>query len=455
MVSGSLFVILKGNAMIKKWFKRALAKEKDYDGMRRHKIPLLIANRAVEKVLNTLHQAGFEAYVVGGAVRDLLLGHKPKDFDVATNATPKQVNKLFNRSRIIGRRFQIVHVMVGADVIEVTTFRSGHKVKQNEHGRIVRDNAYGTLTQDAQRRDFTCNALYYDVQRQEIIDFHNGLDDVYAKRLVMIGESSERYQEDPVRILRAIRLAGKLDFVIDEATVAPIGTYFVLLRKEPIARLVDELLKIIFSGNAEGCLKQMKQLRLHDAVHPILTALFQAAENRDKHIGALALSQTDKRVQEGKSVSVGFVLAALFWKELQKYWFIFQERGHKSAAAMQEAVNQLHQDMEQHWGIPQRYLATMREIWLLQPQFENRRGARPFKLIGQQQRFRAAYDFLLLRSDEETDLVELADWWLSFQAANEKTRQEMVDLLTMQTSKTQEGKTSKRRRKPKSKKLAN
>ena len=225
--------------MLKKWLK-AWRSPKHKEGGDKvqaagHPVALDIRNHAVLKVLSGLHRAGFEAYLVGGAVRDLLLGIEPKDFDVATSATPEQVHRLFRRSRIIGRRFQIVHVMQGSETIEVSTFRSGGRVMQNASGRIMRDNAYGSLEQDAMRRDFTCNALYYDVAAQQVLDFHGGWEDVAARRLVMIGDAAERYQEDPVRMLRAARLSGKLGFAVEAATAAPIGEMGLLLRHEPVA----------------------------------------------------------------------------------------------------------------------------------------------------------------------------------------------------------------------------
>ena len=221
---------------------------------------------AAEKVVSRLQQAGFEAYVVGGAVRDLLLGGEPKDFDVATNARPEEVRKVFRRSRIIGRRFQIVHVMVGPETIEVTTFRGGSRpARQNEHGRIMQDNSYGSMEQDAARRDFTCNALYYNPARGEITDFHHGVADIRAKRLVMIGDARARYQEDPVRMLRAARLSGKLGFQVAPDTAAPIAECLHLLPKEPLARLFDEVMKLLFSGAAIDCLKQMQALGMDGA----------------------------------------------------------------------------------------------------------------------------------------------------------------------------------------------
>ena len=391
----------------------------------RHSIRLDIRNKAALRTLETLHRAGYEAYLVGGAIRDALLGIAPKDFDVATAATPEQVSRLFRRSRIIGRRFQIVHVQIGSDIIEVSTFRSGGHVKQNELGRIMQDNAYGTLAQDALRRDFTCNALYYDIKNRQILDYHNGLSDIRARKLVMIGQADERYQEDPVRILRAIRLAGKLDFEISAETMQPIFHHAHLLQREPVARLFDEFIKILFSGSAQNCLEKLRQLHLHENIHPLFTAMCSIAEAPANHIGKLALQQTDARLRSEKSVSVGFVLAALFWQNLHRLWQHNQTQGMRSVAAMNEAVHSLRNDIEHGWGVPQRYTATMREIWTLQPQFENRRGARPFKLF-KQPRFRAAYDFLLLRAQADVAEQPLLDWWTRFQHTNDADRQEMI-----------------------------
>ena len=262
--------------MLKKWLHKVLPGKKT--AARAHKVVLPFAEHrirvdmlsfAAEKVVKRLHQASFEAYVVGGAVRDLLLGLEPKDFDVATDATPEEVRKIFRRSRIIGRRFPIVHVMVGPETIEVTTYRGGDAHTHNEHGRIMKDASYGNQQQDALRRDFTCNALYYDPARQVVVDYQNGVADVRARRLVMIGDAAARYQEDPVRILRAARLSGKLGFEVVPNTAAPIADYAHLIRQEPLARLVDEVMKIIFSGHARACLRQLEKLGLNGQVHPL------------------------------------------------------------------------------------------------------------------------------------------------------------------------------------------
>ena len=327
--------------MLKKWLNKILpsglggkrAEGKTVIPLERHNIRAEMLSFAAEKVICRLKEAGFQAYVVGGAVRDLLLGIEPKDFDVATDATPEQVHKLFRRSRIIGRRFQIVHVMNGAEVIEVTTFRGGAKVHQNARGRIMKDNTYGSIEEDAMRRDFTCNALYYDPEKEEILDFHNGMDDIAERKLVMIGNAAERYQEDPVRILRAIRLSGKLGFELSQATAGPIAESIGRLKHEPVARLFDEIMKLLFSGHARECLKRLKEFDVPDDIHPLFNAL-NISDGMDGKMIGLALKNTDERLRADKSVSVGFVLAALMWPELNRHWKVNLQQGLKPSHAL-------------------------------------------------------------------------------------------------------------------------
>lgn len=439
--------------MLKKWLHKVIPAKKGAARARKavlpfaeHRIRVDMLSFAAEKVTKRLHQAGFEAYVVGGAVRDLLLGIEPKDFDIATNATPEQVRKIFRRSRIIGRRFPIVHVMVGPETIEVTTYRGGDVHNHNEHGRIMKDTNFGDQQQDAQRRDFTCNALYYDPERQVVVDYHHGVADVRAHRLVMIGDAAARYQEDPVRMLRAVRLSGKLGFDVVADTAAPIVQCADLISREPVARLFDEVMKMVFSGHARACLRQLKALGLQGKAHPLLDALVPGAEDDANNIIALALANTDERLRADKSVSVGFVLAAVLWPQVVQAWALHQSQGMRSVAALNAAIADVRQQMDKSWGVPQRFSATMREIWVLQPQFENRRGARPFKLISQP-RFRAAYDFLLLRAQMGEVDDELVSWWQTFQSASEQVRQQMSQAAPKGSG--GERKPRKRRRKPK------
>lgn len=315
----------------------------------RHNIRAEMLSFAAENVIRRLKGAGFQAYVVGGAIRDLLLGIEPKDFDVATDATPEQVHKLFRRSRIVGRRFQIVHVMNGVETIEVTTFRGGAKVHQNARGRIMKDNTYGSIEEDAMRRDFTCNALYYDPEKEEILDFHNGIADVAARRLVMIGDAAERYREDPVRILRAIRLSGKLGFELSEETAAPIAESICRLKHEPVARLFDEIMKLLFSGHARECLKRLNGFDMPDDIHPLLNAL-RVSDGIAGKMTVLALKNTDERLRADKSVSVGFVLAALMWPELDRHWKSNLQQGLKPAPALSDAITTMRETVERGWA---------------------------------------------------------------------------------------------------------
>lgn len=440
--------------MLKKLFGKMLNKNKKGKiTLNRCHYPLDIQGTAAETVLNRLRRAGYEAYLVGGAIRDFLTGVEPKDFDVATNATPEQVRKVFRRSRIIGRRFPIVHAMIGAEVIEISTFRSGVSVHQNEQGRIMRDTQYGTIEQDVMRRDFTCNALYYDHVSQEIIDFHHGIEDIQAKRLVMIGDPESRYHEDPVRILRALRLAGKLGFEIDEKTKAPIRGNCLRLESEPVARLFDEILKILLSGYSVSCLKMLTLLgKEAKQIHPLLEVMQKAAEAETGDMILTALQQTDERIRNGNHVSNGFILATLWWHQVEHLWLKKQGSGASPGAAMTQAIAEVCTKLEKGWGVPQRYTGTMREIWLFQPQFAYCRGARPFRLVAQK-RFRAAYDFMLLRAASNEDLLPLAQWWRSFYAADEIERQELVKSDAVNAFVHENVVKKKKRRRPKKRKV--
>nr|WP_308446553.1 MULTISPECIES: polynucleotide adenylyltransferase PcnB [Silvimonas] len=395
------------------------------------------------KVCDRLQDAGYEAYVVGGAVRDLMLGKSPKDFDVATSATPEQVRHVFNRSRIIGRRFRIVHVPFyergGEEIIEVTTFRGAGEAPTDEAGRILRDNVYGSLEDDALRRDFTVNALYYDPNREEILDFHHGVDDLEAKRLVMIGDPGIRYREDPVRMLRAIRLSAKLGLEIAPPTRKPIAECAGLLQNIPSARLFDEMMKLLLSGRAWDCLMALKADGLHRYLFPVLDQLLQKPETLQ--FLQKALANTDQRLAEDKPVSAGFLFAALLWHEVEANWQKRQAAGEYPVPALVAAMNEVEATVEKRLAIPNRYGAAMKEIWLLQPRFEQRVGSRPFRLL-EQQRFRAAYDFLALRGECGLIDKELVEWWTQFQYCDEETRSAMIARVTG----PQKGPDRKRRR---------
>lgn len=391
-----------------------------------HKIDRNQISSAALKVTQKLQEAGFDAFVVGGAVRDLLLGIVPKDFDVATNATPEQVHALFRRSRIIGRRFKIVHVTFGRDeIIEVTTYRGpaddGHVT--DDHGRILQDNVWGSREQDALRRDFTVNALYYDPASREIVDYANGVADLQAKQLVMIGDPEQRYREDPVRMLRAVRLAAKLGLTIEANTQAPIEPLASLLQNVPAARLFDEMLKLLFSGHAWECLNQLRQQGLHHGFFPLLDVIVE--QPLGEKFVMLALANTDERIRADKPVSVGFLFAALLWHEVLAAWKEIQAQGESPLPALFQAMDRVLDVQEKKLAIPRRYSVTMKEIWVLQPRFEQRSGRRPFRLL-EQPRFRAGFDFLMLRAESGEADAELPQWWSEFQDADNATREEML-----------------------------
>ncbi|WP_157314040.1 polynucleotide adenylyltransferase PcnB [Chitinibacter sp. GC72] len=379
------------------------------------------------KVCDRLQDAGYEAYIVGGAVRDLLLGKSPKDFDVATSATPEQVRHVFHRSRIIGRRFRIVHVPFydrgGEEIIEVTTFRGSADSPTDASGRIIRDNVYGTLEEDASRRDFTVNALYYDPNSDEIIDFHHGAEDLEKLQLVMIGDPVKRYHEDPVRMLRATRLSAKLGLQIAADTAKPIKEHAALLENIPSARLFDEMMKLLLSGKAWDCLQALRVYGLHRPLFPLLDKLMSQKETTT--FLKQALLNTDQRLADDKPVSAGFLFAALLWHEVEAVWQKKIAAGEHKVPALVEAMNEVEAKVTKRLAIPNRYSAAMKEIWLLQPRFELRAGQKPFRLI-EQPRFRAAYDFLLLRAECGLVEKELADWWTQFQASDDSTREVLI-----------------------------
>ena len=380
---------------------------------------------AALKVTTRLQEANFSAFVVGGAVRDLLLGVEPKDFDVATDATPEEVHRLFRRSRIIGRRFRIVHVVFGRDeVIEVTTFRGdGTTVQTAASGRILSDNTYGNQADDARRRDFTVNALFYDPDSETVLDYYHGMKDLAARQLVMIGQPLERYKEDPVRMLRAVRLAAKLGFSIEENTRKPIAQLAPLLKDVASARLFDEMLKMLHSGHAWLCLTRLRDEGLHHGIFPLLDTILEQEEGAE--FVKLALDNTDQRLREGRGISDGFLFATLLWGQVNSEWQRRLAQGEKSIPALLAAMDGLESRQDHELAIPRRYVATMREIWGMQPRFDVRSGARPYRLL-EQPRFRAAYDFLYLRAEAGEVPLALVEWWTAFQTADEATRQVLL-----------------------------
>lgn len=400
---------------------------------KQHAIPRHHISPCASKVTSELQQAGYSAFVVGGAVRDLLLGLEPKDYDVATNATPEDVRAVFRRSRIIGRRFRLVHVMCGSETVEVSTFRGNSSADEDngitankhadEHGRLLRDNVFGSQKEDAVRRDFTVNALFYDPAKEEIWDYLNGYDDIKAKRLRIIGDPLQRYREDPVRMLRAVRLAAKLGMQIDEATAAPIGDLAPLLRNVPPSRLFDEMLKFLLSGYALASVVDLRARGLHHGLLPMLDVILE--QPLGERFITLALKNTDERVRQEKPVSPGFLFAALLWHEVLAQWNIRQAAGEKPMFALQQAMDDVLAVQDKELAIPRRYDAIMQEIWAMQLRFLGRGGRRPFRLL-EHPRFRAAYDFMLLRCESGEIDIELGQWWEAFQRADAGEREAML-----------------------------
>ena len=420
--------------MIKKLFKRVFGKaaRTRIEG-NCHIIPFNVhgvsrdgISPAARRVADGLHAAGYKAFVVGGAVRDLLLDRHPKDFDMATDATPEEVRRVFRRSRIIGRRFRLVHVMFGEEVVETSTFRrmiEAEDAQTDEHGRLLRDNEFGDQEQDAARRDFTANALFYDPATQEIYDYHDGYTDIRANTLRMIGDPLVRYREDPVRMLRAVRLSAKLGMKLDAATAAPIAGMKELLVNVPQARLLDEMLKLLLSGHAEECVKKLRAMDLHHGLLPMLDVILE--QPLGEKFVMLALQNTDQRIREEKSVSPAFLFAALLWHEVLSAWKVHQEAGERPVAALHAAMDEVLDRQREKLAIPRRYDTIMKEMWVLQPRFEQRSGQRPLRLLALP-RFRAGYDFLLLRCESGEVDGELGLWWDEFQDASDERRAEML-----------------------------
>lgn len=378
------------------------------------------------KTVTTLQQAGYVAFIVGGAVRDLLLNQQPKDFDVATNATPEQVNAVFRRSRIIGRRFRLVHVLCGAETIEVSTFRGSQEHEDrrtDDSGRLLRDNVFGSQEHDALRRDFTINALYYDPTSGEVWDYCNGVADLQARQLVMIGDPALRYREDPVRMVRAARLAGKLGLEIETNTRNAIPPLAPLLQSVPASRMFDEMLKLLLSGQAHACVHRLRQEGLHHGFLPMLDTILE--QPLGQRFVDIALQRTDERIQQNKPVSPAFLLAALLWHEVQLAWKNAINAGERPHPALFDAMDQVLERQEEKLAIPKRYGSTIKEIWGMQPRFEQRSGAKPYRLL-EHPRFRAAYDFLLLRCESGELDAELGTWWERFQDAGDSEREEML-----------------------------
>ena len=390
-----------------------------------HTISRKNISKAALRVLYRLNEAGYTAYLVGGAVRDLLLGGHPKDFDVATSATPDEVKKLFRNCRLIGRRFRLAHVVYGSEIIEVATFR-GTREEEGEgdrhivDGRIVRDNVWGTIEEDALRRDFRVNAMYYDISDFSVRDYVGGMQDLHDRVLRLIGDPETRYREDPVRMLRAARLAAKLDFHIDPEAAAPFAELGPLLSGVAPARLFDESLKMFLTGHGLKSFRMLEQCGLLKFMFP---ATARALKRGDKALRSLieqGLENTDDRIYEGKSVTPAFLFAVLLWGEVRDLAHTWTTQGKDASEAWSRAATHVVAEQCQRVAIPRRFTITMEEIWSLQPRFEQIQRKKVFRLLTHP-RFRAAFDFLLLRAAESPAIGELGQWWAHAQQLPHET----------------------------------
>lgn len=408
------------------------------------------------KVMYRLNNAGFSSYLVGGCVRDLMLGHKPKDFDVVTNATPEQIKGLFRNCRLIGRRFRLAHIVFGREIIEVATFRGHHNddqslAKQDEQGQLLRDNVFGTIEEDAERRDFTFNAMYYDVATFSVTDFANGISAIKRGEVELIGDPEVRYREDPVRMLRAVRFAAKLDMGISTRTAKPIYELAHLLSNIPPARLFEEMLKLFLSGYGLKTFRMLRKFNLLEPLFPMLGRIFAAADSKEIALIEKVLINTDERINTGQRVTPAFLIATLLWYPVEEHATKLQaEAGLNGNDAFNIAMGDILQRQSQRIMIPKRFTTVVRDIWHLQQRLPRRFGRRAYQLLSHP-KFRAAYDFLLARGQVEGgDLLELADWWTQFQDAAPAQQKKLLNTLRQE-----EGSAPRKRRRPRKPKSDN
>ena len=403
------------------------------------------------KVLYRLHKAGYQAFLVGGAVRDLILGQHPKDYDVATDATPEQVNTLFKNCRLIGRRFRLAHIHFGREIVEVATFRGHHDQAENESegltrdGMIVRDNVFGTLAEDAWRRDFSVNALYYNIADFTVVDYTGGMADLKDKNLRTIGDAEVRCQEDPVRMLRAIRFAAKLGFKPDADLVQAIATQGHRIEAVPPSRLFDEILKLFMSGHARSTFELLKKYNLLLQLFPATEKHLQTHAQMNDLI-TLACQNTDQRIADGKPVTPAFLFAFMLWGPTSTRAMEFESNNMSPIQALQEAGRAVLNQESGQISIPKRFRLPIREIWTSQARLNNRRGRRPYAMLGQA-RFRAAYDFLLLRCQSYApELQSLCEWWTEFQEVSDTQKK----IMCQELQRARQGQKSRRPKKKKS-----
>ncbi len=434
-----------------------------------HPVSRKLISPSALKVLYRLNKGGYDAYLVGGGVRDILLGIQPKDFDIVTNATPEEIKALFRNCRLIGRRFRLAHIVFGREIIEVATFRGHHDTsdkkttqktsKQSEHGMLLRDNIYGSIEEDAERRDFTINALYYSAKDYTVHDFANGVADIEARQIRLIGDPETRYREDPVRMLRAIRFATKLDMNMSKETEAPIKELGPLLENIPPARMFEEFLKLFMSGKAEENFNLLREYGLFKYFFPLVDQ--QLNQQTNIYIQPFiqqALRNTDKRINNDQRVTPAFLFATMLWYPLQEQIQQLQNGAHLTPQdAFFGALSEIMSEQQRSIAIPKRFQAVMKDILILQDKLTKREGKRAFKAF-EHPKFRAGYDFLLLRSEiestysesgESSTLVELAKWWTDFQNNSHETKEQMIK--TVSSNRIGARRSPRKRRKPRKK----
>ena len=412
--------------ILKSFFKKFKKSKKSNFEIDFKKIDINLISVHAIKTIQVLEENGFEAYLVGGAVRDLLFGIKPKDFDVVTNATPDQIHHLFKRSRLIGRRFKLVHVIYGREVIEVSTYRSQQKEIPQADGSIVKDdNHYGTIEEDAVRRDFTINAMFYSPSNHKLVDFHDGLEDLNRGIIRIIGNAEKRYQEDPIRILRAFRVCAKLNMALNETSRAPIKKLVPLLHDIPHSRLFDEVIKFFLTGHALNSYRVMQDENIY-------SQFFLSPESELKDIDLFisnGLKNTDLRINQDKSCNPSFLFSFLLWHQVDVLWDRYKLELKHSIAGLNQAIDEVIEKQIKLFPIHKRFTITMKEIWRLQPRFENQSPKKIYRLL-LHPRFRAAYDFMLLRCESNQLDKNIGIWWTSFIDADHHEKSLMVKQLT-------------------------
>jgi poly(A) polymerase len=412
--------------ILKAFFKKFKKTKKSNFEIDFKKIDISLISVHAIKTIEVLEDNGFEAYLVGGAVRDLLFGIKPKDFDVVTNATPDQIHHLFRRSRMIGRRFKLVHVIYGREVIEVSTYRSQQKEIPQPDGSMIRDdNHYGTIEEDAMRRDFTINAMFYSPTNHKLVDFHEGLKDLKHGIIRMIGDPEKRYQEDPIRILRAFRVCAKLNMTLHNPSRSPIKKIIPLLHDIPHSRLFDEVIKFFLTGHALNSYKVMQD-------ESIYSQFFLSPTFKSEEINLFisnGLKNTDLRINQDKSCNPSFLFSFLLWHQVHLLWNQYKVELKHSIAGLNQAIDEVIEKQIKLFPIHKRFTITMKEIWRLQPRFENQSPKKIYRLL-LHPRFRAAYDFMLLRCQSNQLDQSIGIWWTNFIDADNHEKSLMVKQLT-------------------------